>query len=161
MKILVFTEGTIFTHRAWLALSREEIVRRVKAGERPDDAGTFPIGEAAKKLQTWERAGIEIVYLTSRRELAEVEKVRAVLQQYDFPTGQVFFRQTGEEYKDVAERAMPDMIVEDDCESIGGEVEMTYPRIRPDIKEKIKSIVVKEFSGIDRLPDEISDLVNY
>ena len=38
---------------------------------------------------------------------------------------------------------------------------MTYPNIRPEIKEKIKPIIVKEFGGIDHLPDSISDLVNF
>ena len=161
MKILVFTEGTIFTHRNWLALSREEIVKRVREGERPGYAGTTPIGEAAKKLQAWKQGGAEIVYLTSRRELADVEKVKDVLQRYGFPAGEVLFRQAGEEYKDVAERAVPDIIVEDDCESIGGEAEMTYPRIRADMREKIKSIVVKEFGGVDHLPDSVSDLAKY
>ncbi|MBU1868283.1 hypothetical protein KJ608_02360 [Patescibacteria group bacterium] len=53
---------------------------------------------------------------------------------------------------------MPDILVEDDCESIGGEQEMTYTHIRPSLKEKIKSAVVKEFNGIDHLPDSIQEL---
>ena len=161
MKILVFTEGTLFTHQNWLALSREETVRRVREGERPAYAGTVPIGNAAQKLQAWKREGAQIMYLTSRREPADVEKVRLVLGQYGFPPGEVFFRQAGEEYENVAERLAPDMIVEDDCESIGGEVEMTFPHIRGDLKAKIKSIVVREFGGVDHLPDRISDLVNF
>lgn len=58
----------------------------------------------------------------------------------------------------MAERLLPDIIVEDDCESIGGKEEMTYSHIRQDLKVKIKSVVVKEFEGIDHLPDKISDL---
>lgn len=161
MKIMVFTEGTIFTHSNWLGLAREEIVRRVKEGERPDYAGTTPIGNAAGKLHGWSRAGAEIIYLTSHREPDEVEQVREVLQRYGFPTGEVLSRAHGEEYKDVAERSMPDVIVEDDCESIGGEIEMTYPRIRPEIKAGIISIVVREFGGIDHLPGNPSDLMRY
>ena len=159
MKIMVFTEGTIFTHSDWISLAREEIVRRVKEGERPDYAGTIPIGEAARKIQAWSQAGAEILYLTSRRSLDEVEQVREVLQRYSFPAGQLFFRQEGEEYKDAAERAIPDILIEDDCESIGGEIEMTYPHIRSEIKARIISIVVKEFSGIDHLPESPSDLI--
>jgi len=59
----------------------------------------------------------------------------------------------------VAERVMPDILIEDDCESIGGESEMTYPHIREDLKQKIKSIVVKEFQGIDHLPDSLTALI--
>ncbi len=161
MKILVFTEGTILDDRNWLALTREETVERGREDERPSHAGTTPIGEAANKLKTWKRQGAEIVYLTSRRELPDVGAVKDVLKQYSFPAGEVLFREAGEEYRDVAERAVPNIIVEDDCESIGGEVEMTYPRIRAEMKEKIKSIVVKEFGGVDHLPDSLSDLLNY
>jgi len=59
----------------------------------------------------------------------------------------------------VAERVMPDILIEDDCESIGGESEMIYPHIREDLKQKIKSIVVKEFQGIDHLPDSLTALI--
>jgi hypothetical protein len=51
--------------------------------------------------------------------------------------------------------------VEDDCESIGGEIEMTYSHMRPEIKAKITSIVVKEFGGIDHLPETLPELLNY
>jgi len=161
MKIMVFTEGTIFSHSTWTGLTREEIVQRVKEGERPNYAGTVPIGHAAKKTQAWSDAGAEIQYLTSCRSAEEVEQVQDTLKTYGFPVGQLFFRLEGEEYKDVAERAIPDILIEDDCESIGGEVEMTYPHIRPEIKTRITSIVVKEFGGIDYLPKTLSELINY
>ena len=51
----------------------------------------------------------------------------------------------GEEYKDVAERVMPDVLIEDDCESIGGEIEMSYPHIKDELRARIRSVVVKEF----------------
>ncbi len=161
MKIMVFTEGTILNHSIWLGLAREEIVRRVKSGERPDYAEIIPIGEAARKVQAWSDAGAEILYLTSRRSPEEIEQVRQALQQCGFPPGQLFFRLEGEEYKDAAERALPDILIEDDCESIGGEIEMTYPHIRPEIRAKIISIVVKEFGGIDHLPEALSELTSY
>jgi hypothetical protein len=61
----------------------------------------------------------------------------------------------------VAERTLPDILIEDDCECIGGESEMTYPHIRQELKSMIKSIVVKEFSGIDHLPDALSELKDF
>ena len=80
------------------------------------------------------------------------------MEKYLFPKGQVFYRQNGESYKNITERIIPDVLVEDDCESIGGEKEMTITFVRPEIKQKIKSIVVKEFSGIDNLPDDLNIL---
>jgi hypothetical protein len=35
---------------------------------------------------------------------------------------------------------------------------MVYPNLKPELKTRIKSIVVKEFEGIDDIPDEISEL---
>jgi len=49
------------------------------------------------------------------------------------------------------------MMVED----IGGEKEMVYPHSKPEVRTRIKSIAVKEFGGIDHLPDEMSDLMKY
>ena len=53
---------------------------------------------------------------------------------------------------------MPDILIEDDCESIGGKVEMTYTHIKPEVKRSIKSIPVKEFGGIDHLSDDLKQL---
>lgn len=40
-------------------------------------------------------------------------------------------------------------------------VELTYPHIRPELKAKIKSIVVEGFGGIDHLPVDICALKGY
>ncbi|HZY47256.1 MAG TPA: hypothetical protein VFE96_05595 [Candidatus Bathyarchaeia archaeon] len=117
------------------------------------------VGHVSHKLQAWKRQGAEIVYLTHRRKIEDIEKEKLVLAKHDFPKGPIFYREKGEEYRDVAERVRPDLIVEDDCKSIGGEREMTYPHIRPEIKARIKSIVVKEGSGIDHLPDDLELLI--
>jgi hypothetical protein len=164
LRILIFTEGTILTHRSHVGLPREKVVELVKSRKGPLGVDYFsdsvPIGNSVRKIQTWKRQGTVILYLTSRRASQEVQAIRAVIAKYHFPSGRLLFRREGEEYKDVAERALPDLIVEDDCESIGGEEEMTYPHMKQDLKTRIKSIVVKEFGGIDHLPDIVSDLLN-
>jgi hypothetical protein len=156
MRIMVFTEGTLLTHETWVGLPREEIVRLVRAGRAPSDfSGSVPVDRAVEKLWAWQRQGAQISYLTSRTRPDQVETIRQVLQRYGFPQGELFFRQGNEAYADVAERVMPDILIEDDCESIGGEIEMTYPRIRPELQARIKSIIVREFGGIDHLPDHL------
>lgn len=164
MRILIFTEGTILTHRTHIGLPREKIVELVKSRKGPLGVDYFadcvPIGNSAGKIEGWKRQGATILYLTSRSTSEEVQTIKIILAEYGFPDGELFFRKAGEAYKDVAERAFPDAIIEDDCESIGGEEEMTYPHIRQDLKSRIRSIVVKEFGGIDHLPDRISDLLN-
>ncbi len=140
MKIMVFLHGTTI----------EE-----------ENGVDLPIGDAARKLLAWVGQGAEIVYLTHRRRAEDIEKERLVLAGHGFPKGPIYFREKREEYADVAERVLPDMIVEDNCASIGGEKEMTYPHIKREIKERMKSIVVKEGAGIDHLPDDLTKLSEY
>lgn len=165
MRVMVFTEGTILTHRSHIGLPREEIVELVKGHEGPLEGSYFaesvPIGRCVEKIEEWKGQGATILYLTSRRTAEQVQIISNVLVKYNFPSGELFFRRESEAYHDVAERAFPDVIIEDDCESIGGQMEMTYPHIKSEFKPRIKSIVVKEFGGIDHLPDNISDLLNY
>ncbi len=159
VRILVFTEGTLLIDGRWAGLPREEMVHRSRSGQGSGDfSASIPVGEAVAKLQTWRQQGAAIAYLTSRTRAKEVEAIRTVLDRYVFPEGRLWFRRPGEQYKDVAERVRPHVLVEDDCESIGGEAQMTYPHIRPDVKTQIVSIVVKEFGGIDHLPDDITAL---
>ena len=160
MKILIFTEGTILMHKMALGRPREKIVGQVKSKLKgvKNYVSYIPIGNAVSKIQTWQNQGAEICYLTSRRTPNEIEAIRNVLKNYNFPKGKLFYRKKNEQYKDVAEKLRPAILIEDDCESIGGEKEMTYPHIQIKLKQKIKLIPVKEFGGIDHLPDSIEDL---
>jgi len=149
-------------HKDAKGLTREEIVKQVMEGDESinDYALYIPVGNAVKKLQEWKGQGAKICYLSSHKNARDVEKDNFVLKKYAFPDGQIFYRRNKEEYKDVVERIrpLPDVIVEDDCESIGGKAEMVYPNLKPELKNKIKSIVVKEFEGINYIPDKISEL---
>lgn len=163
MKILIFTEGTILMHKNAVGHDRSAIVKQVKENEPSvkNYAEYVPVGNAVKKIQKWQEQGGEIIFLTSRRTDEQINDIRSVLQKYNFPATVLEYRKNDEEYeeyKDVAERIMPDILIEDDCESIGGEKEMTYPHIKPELTTRIKSVVVKEFEGIDHLPDDITYL---
>jgi hypothetical protein len=147
MKILIFTEGT--------ALKPDS----EKSHEAHEFRAYIPNGKVVQKLQGWKDQGADIYYLTSRTTSEEIDDIRYVLTTYHFPQVQnLLFRKDGQEYKDVVEVLVPDIFIEDDCASIGGEAEMTYPHIKPEVQEKIHSIVVPEFANIDYLPEHISDL---
>lgn len=154
-KVLVFTEGTILMPSAGKDVSREKRVQQVKDKEKSihDFKNYIPVGNAVQKVINWITNGAEIYYLTSRRTLDEITDIQNVLLDNGFPSGTLLYRQNNEEYKDVAERLVPNVLIEDDCESIGGEVEMTYTNIKPEIKANIKHYPIKEFGGIDHLPD--------
>lgn len=38
---------------------------------------------------------------------------------------------------------------------------MVYPHIKPELQQKIKSVVVKEFEGVDHLPDRLEKLISF
>ena len=157
MKLMIFTEGTIIMHKNAMGHTREEIIKQVKGRDKSvhDYKSYVPVGNAVKKLQNWKKNSTEIFYLTSRRIPEEIKQIRNVLKRFRFPRGHLLSRKKDEEYKDVAKRIIPDILIEDDCESIGGIDKMTITHVNPKIKERIKSIVIKEFSGIDNLPDRI------
>ena len=160
MKILIFLHGTLIMHKSAEGETREERVKQVINGDPSvhDYSSYIPVGNAVEKLKSWQSQGAEILYLSSHETADDVEKDKIVLEKYDFPKGQVFYRQSNETYKDIAEKIIPDVLIEDDCESIGGAKEMTITFVMPEIKQRIKSIVIKEFSGIDNLPDDLKFL---
>ena len=170
MKILIFLHGTIIMHKNAEGKTRSEIVRQIAEEENSvrDFKNYIPIGRASEKLQKWLSQGAQICYLSALtenkkargdeivgREGLEADKI--VLERYSFPIGEIYHRESGEEYKDVAKRIspLPDIMIEDDCESIGGKKEMTYYSLDKSLQEKINLIEVKEFLGIDYLPDRI------
>ena len=161
MKIMVFLHGTAIMHKNARGRTREERIRQVLDGDESlhDFESYVPVGNVVQRLQAWKGQGAEIVYLSSHKNAAEVEKDKLVLRTYGFPDGCVYFRQGGKPYNEIAESVLPDILIEDDCESIGGKKEMTYPHIKSELKARIKSIVIKEFGGIDHLPDDISALI--
>jgi hypothetical protein len=163
MKLLVFLHGTTLMHSAAVGRTRAERVRQVREREASvrDYAAYVPVGNAVSKLRGWSAQGAELVYLSSHKKGENVEKDMAVLRAYQFPDGQVVFRQPGESYQDVVRRVLPDVLIEDDCESIGGEREMISPFWDADLKATITAYVVKEFEGIDHLPDDLARLQTY
>ena len=163
LRILVFLHGTTIMHKSALGLSREEIIKQVMDNiddSISDFAAYIPIGNVVKKLTTWQNQGAKILYLSSHMSLENVINDKTVLRKFNFPEGPVFFRKEND-WNLPIEEAKPDILIEDNCESIGGEHQMTYPNLKLELKLKLISIVVKEFGGIDSLPDNINDLKKF
>jgi hypothetical protein len=146
LTILVFTEGTVIGPlRLWDWFNFKKYA---------------PLKNCVAKLRTWENQGAKIYYLTSRKNFKTVNQIVNLLKNYGFPGDRLYYRVKKERYKDIAEAIIPAVLIEDDCKSIGGKRQMTITYIRKDIKSQIKSIVVKEFTGIDHLPDDICGLLD-
>lgn len=162
VRILVFLQGTVLMHSTGAGRTREERVAQSRDRDRGvrDFEVYVPIGEAVAKLQRWEEQGAQIEYLTSNRDPARVARDGATLRENGFPDGRLLARGPDESYGDVAGHALPDILIEDDCESIGSE-EITYPQIPAGLRPRIKSIIVPEFGGIDHLPDSLDALLTH
>ncbi len=144
---MLFTEGTVLGPKNKLGLYFHNCY--------------IPIGNCIEKIQSWKEQGAEIVYITSRKAEKQVNVIRHLLEQYGFPGSRLYFREKGQKYKDIVEEVLPDILIEDDCRSIGGQWQMCITHVEPELKKQIKSIIVKEFKGIDHLPDSLDELLVY
>ncbi|MFH0770390.1 MAG: hypothetical protein V1926_03350 [Candidatus Peregrinibacteria bacterium] len=160
MRILVFLHGTVLMHRTGRGKTRKERVRQVLSSDSSvvEYRSYIPIDDAVAKLQKWAKQGADILYLSSHTDAKVAKEDAKVLEHHKFPKGQIFYRAKGERYADVIERVKPDVLIEDTCESIGGEGEMSSPHVSPALKKTIRIHVVLEFGGIDHLPDTIADI---
>lgn len=147
VKIMIFTEGTI--------LGPPNIFKHFK------HSLYTPIKNSVKTIKSWEEQGAEILYFTSRKKFREVQSIKEILIKHNFPGGYIYYRDKSEKYSNIVEFAAPDILIEDDCRSIGGKWQMCITYVKSEIKEKVNSIVVKEFNGIDDLPLSLSDLLKF
>jgi hypothetical protein len=162
-RLLVFLHGTTIMHTSAAGQPRTERVRQVTANEPSvrDVAGYVPVDGAVAKLRAWAERGAEIAYLSSHRSPENVDADRGVLRRWSFPVGPILFRSPGESYGDVAGRLRPDVLIEDDCESIGGVEQTVVAQLAPILRQRVTSIVVPEFGGIDHLPDDPERLTTW
>jgi hypothetical protein len=154
---MVFLHGTAIMHASAVGRPRADRVRQSSRREQSvTDFGSYvPTEAAVAKVRAWQRGGADVCYLSSRRGAADAPVDRDVLDRHGFPAGPVFFREPGESYADVARRAGADVVVEDDCESIGGSTEMTAPGLG----DAVRCFVVPEFGGLAHLPDDPGEMV--
>lgn len=141
--IFLFTEGTIIKHRSILKIL--------------DFKSYLPIGDCVFKIREWHKQGADIVYCTSLRGKKAVI-TRDNMIKHGFAGSRLYFRSNHQEYKELVEEVRPDILIEDDCKSIGGEKEWCISKVKPELKKKITSIIVPEFEGIGHLPTDIIKL---
>jgi hypothetical protein len=159
-RALVFLHGTAIMHSGAEGVAREERVRQVREREASVQRfdGYVPTPCAVERLRSWVGAGWEIAYLSSHRRPADVAADERVLQAHGFPAGPVLYRRPGQTYGDVAAPFVPDVVVEDDCESSGGEAETVFLQLPIDLRARVDSVVVPEFAGLCDLPTGLGAL---
>lgn len=60
-------------------------------------------------------------------------------------------RNKGEQYRGIVEKLRPDILIEDDCRSIGGQKKWCITNVKKELQSNIQSIIVPELFGIDDL----------
>lgn len=141
--IMVFAEGTILKPKSWCSLYNHN--------------SYIPIGNSVKIIKSWQQQGANIIYCTSRKK-KQADDMATLLNRYGFTGSFLVSREPKESYKDLVETLQPNILIEDDCKSIGGAWQMCITKVSPEIKEQIRSIIVPEFQGIDNLPANIEGL---
>jgi hypothetical protein len=157
LKLVVFLQGTTLIESGLVGKTREESVK--KSREWTAKGGGWlgelvPLGSSPKKVNSWNSQSVQIYYLTASRKPENILKCEQALKRWSFPIGQLLSRKENQTYTDIVVPLRPDVIVEDDCESLGGTKEMVYPNLPSDVKRSIASVIVREFEGIDHLPDD-------
>lgn len=142
--IMIFTEGTIIMHSSLLDLY--------------DYSKYQPIGSCIEKINSWKAQDANIVYCTSRKE-RQVSIIADILKKHGFCGTRLYYRDDNQTYSQIVEQVKPNVLIEDNCKSIGGKSQMCITHVSDEIKQQIRSIAVDEFKGIDYLPTKISDLL--
>lgn len=142
-KVMIFVEGTILKPKSWLSLYNHK--------------SYIPIGNAVSITKKWQKQGADIIYCTSCKG-NKAEDIATLLIKYGFIGSKLYYRDKGQKYSRLVEEIKPNILIEDDCRSIGGSWQMCITYVQPEIKNIIKSVVVKEFKGIDHLPHELGEL---
>lgn len=143
--IMIFCEGTVLRPHSKLSIMNVN--------------SYVPAGNAVQTIQAWSDQGADIVYCTSRKG-RQAENMVKLLDKYGFTGTYLVSRENNEKYSDLVEAVRPDVLVEDDCKSIGGAWQMCITNVEAELKSRIKSYVVEEFTGIDNVHIDIESLRN-
>ncbi len=136
ISVMIFVEGTILRPKSKLGLFSYK--------------NYVPIGNCVKIISRWHNEGACINYCTSRKG-HQAFVIAALLERHGLPGEGLYYRDEKHMYKDIVEAVKPDVLIEDDCKSIGGAWQMCITHVSAEIKQRIKSVVVREFEGIDHL----------
>jgi hypothetical protein len=161
MKVGVFLHGTAIMHTAAAEVDREERVQQVRRRDPSvgDFASYIPTPGTTAKLAAWARHGATLVYLSSHRRPEDIRADEAVIHRHGFPNGPVHGREHAEDYGALVERLGLDLLVEDDCESIGGTAQTCAAQLTATGRQTPRCVVLPEFSGLATLPGDPAGLL--
>lgn len=114
-----------------------------------------PIGNAVKIVHALHDHG-HAIDLCSYVRRARYHFIKSVVDFYGMKYTAILCRDRGQTYREIVEQLKPNVLIEDDCKSIGGTRACCITNVNEEIKKEIQSIIVPEFTGIDNItiPDE-------
>jgi hypothetical protein len=163
VRVMVLLHGTSIMPGSPAAQPRVTRVRQVTSKDPAVlDFGSYvPTEGAVAKLTAWQHRGAQICYLSSHLSAAAAAIDNSVLAAHGFPAGPLYYRAHGESYAEVARRWSADVVVEDDCERIGGQAQTTASALARTPGQAVRCVVVPEFGGLGHLPDDPADLLGH
>lgn len=105
MRVMIFIEGTTFYTRPLLFLFSKH--------------GYKPIKNAVKTVNALYDKGHEI-YLCSYVRKNRCDFIKSIIDFFGMRYTEIVCRDKGEKYRKIVERLRPDILIDDDCKSIGG-----------------------------------------
>ena len=105
-KIMIFVEGTILKPKYNNILSRISMTTYI------------PINNAIETLKKWQEEGYEEIYLTSLKGRRAM-KMAQHLDELGFTGSMVGYRQKNQDYATLIKEELPDILIEDNCLSVG------------------------------------------
>ena len=156
----MFLHGTSIMHGSAVREHRTARVREVMSKDPAllDYASYVPTEGAVAKVTAWQRRGAEICYLSAHRTASAAAIDKSVLAAHGFPAGTLYYRAHGENYADVVRRWSADILIEDDCQSIGGRAHTTASQLARSSGRAVPCVVIPEFGGLKHLPDAPAEL---
>ena len=136
MKIMIFIEGTTFYTKPFLFLFTKH--------------GYKPIRNAVKLVNALYDKGNEI-YPCSYVHKSRYDFIKSIVDFYGMRYTEILCRDKRESYSEIVERIKPNILIEDDCKSIGGLKNCCITYVKKEIKREIQSIIVPEFARIDNV----------
>lgn len=106
------------------------------------------LGNAVEIVNTWQNEGHDI-YLCSYVRKGRYDIIKSIIDFYGMKYTDILCRSKGEQYREIVEQLKSDILIEDDCKSIGGHKESCITNVKKELKSKIQSVIVPEFKGID------------
>jgi hypothetical protein len=120
-----------------------------------------PIGNCIEKLNIWHGQSYRIKYITPRKNTEDINVIKSFLEENKFPGYHLYYRGHGEGIDTIVYTLLPRIFIANKSWSNTLKKKINIYNLFGIEKIITKQIFININEGIDTLPDNISDLLNY